>query len=89
MPAHFCHILASFDPGGFELRTVGLMNALGGRVRHTIVATNGAYGAADRINPDVSIDILPPPPGKGRLSYAVPLARLLRRVQPDLVLLYN
>jgi glycosyltransferase involved in cell wall biosynthesis len=89
MPAHLCHILASFDPGGFELRTVGLMNALGGRVRHTIVATNGAYGAAERIRPDVSIEILPPPPGKGRLSYALPLARLLRRVQPDLVLTYN
>lgn len=89
MPAHFCHILASFDPGGFELRTVGVMNALGGRVRHTIVATNGAYGAADCISPGVSVDILPPPPGKGRLWYAAPIARLLTRVHPDLVLTYN
>lgn len=89
MSPHFCHILASFDPGGFELRTVGLMNAFGGRIRHTIIATNGAYGARNRIDAAVPYDIVPPPPGKGQFSYALPLARLLRRLRPDLLLTYN
>jgi len=89
MPRHFCHILASFDPGGFELRTVELMNALGARVRHTIIATNGTYGAAQRIRDDVSFEIVPPPTGKGALSYPLKLREVLTRVRPNLLLTYN
>lgn len=88
-PTHFCHVFSSFDPGGAEVRTVTLMNALGPHVKHTIIATNGRYGAADRIHKDVPVELVPPPPGRGSLWYAAPMARTIRAIRPDLLLTYN
>jgi glycosyltransferase involved in cell wall biosynthesis len=86
---HFCHVFSSFDPGGAEVRTVALINRLGRAVRHTIVATDGRYGAAERIHKDITHAIVPPPPGKGRLLYGLTLGGLLQDVNPDLLLTYN
>ena len=86
---HFCHIFSSFDAGGAELRTVTLMNALGPRVRHTIIPVNGSHTAATRIAGDVVVDLRPAPPGKGGLFYAAKLGRTLAALRPDLVLTYN
>jgi glycosyltransferase involved in cell wall biosynthesis len=86
---HFCHVFSGFDPGGAEVRTVTLMNALGPLVRHTVIATNGRYGVADRIQNDVRVDLVPPPPGNGTLWYGVPMARTIRALHPDLLLTYN
>ena len=88
-PPHFCHVFSSFDAGGAELRTVTLMNALGGRVRHTIIPVNGSHGAADRIAPDVPVDVRPAPAGKGSVFYGATLGRALAALRPDLVLTYN
>jgi glycosyltransferase involved in cell wall biosynthesis len=86
---HFCHVFSGFDPGGAEVRTVTLMNALGPLVRHSVIATNGSYGAADRIKNDVSVELVQPPPGNGTLWYGVPMARTIRALHPDLLLTYN
>jgi glycosyltransferase involved in cell wall biosynthesis len=86
---HFCHVFSSFDPGGAEVRTVTLMNALGAGVKHTIIAADGKYGAADRIQERVPVDLVPPPPGKGTLWYGLPMARTVRALRPDLLLTYN
>jgi glycosyltransferase involved in cell wall biosynthesis len=86
---HFCHVFSSFETGGAELRTVTLMNALGERVRHTIIPVNGSHGAADRIASNVAVDVRPAPPGKGSLFYGAALGRALAALRPDLVLTYN
>ena len=86
---HFCHVFSTFDPGGAEVRTVQILNALGPAVKHTIIATNGRYGATERIHNHVSFDIVPPPPGKGGILYALALSRTLQAIKPDLLLTYN
>ena len=88
-PPHFCHVFSSFDAGGAELRTVTLMNALGRRVRHTIIPVNGSHSAADRIAGDVAADLRSAPAGKGGLLYGAKLGRMLASLRPDLVLTYN
>jgi len=89
MIPHFCHVFSSFDPGGAEVRTVALINNLGSAARHTIIATNGRYGAAERIHAHISHAIVPPPAGKGSLFYSRSIARTLHEIRPDLLLTYN
>ena len=82
MIPHFCHVFSSFDPGGAEVRTVALINNLGSAARHTIIATNGRYGAAERIHAHISHTIVPPPAGKGSLLYSLSIARTLQEIGP-------
>ncbi|HXH23612.1 MAG TPA: glycosyltransferase family 4 protein, partial [Vicinamibacterales bacterium] len=88
-PIHICHVFSSFDPGGPEVRAAALMNLLGRRFRHTIIAADGRYGAADRIEPGVAARLVEPPPGKGSLFYGLKMLPLLTSLAPDLVATYN
>jgi glycosyltransferase involved in cell wall biosynthesis len=65
------------------------MNALGPEFRHTVMATDGNFAAVEKIAPDVPCRTIPPPPGKGKLLYAVELSQAIRAVQPDLLITYN
>jgi glycosyltransferase involved in cell wall biosynthesis len=89
MPLHLFHVFSSFNLGGLEARTCVLMNALGREFRHTITATDGNFGAAERIGPGVDFKLVPPPTGKGGALYPFRLSNLLRAVQPDLLVTYN
>jgi glycosyltransferase involved in cell wall biosynthesis len=88
-PVHLYHLFSSFDLGGREARACVLLNRLGPGYRHTVTATNGCFGAAERIAPDVNCVLLPPPEGKGSLFYALSLAKVIRHIQPDVLLTYN
>ena len=54
-PISILHLHSTFDLGGKEARAVRLMNAFGGRARHTIVsAMPEALGARARIDRAIS-----------------------------------
>ena len=86
---HICHVFSSFDAGGVEVRTVNIINALGREYRHTILATDGRYGASSRLGSDIDATILPPPKGKGGVLYGLAFSAVLRSLKPTLLATYN
>ena len=86
---HLCHVFPSFAPGGPEMRTVTIMNALRASVRHTVIPLDGRADAASAVSAGVTIDVRQPPAGKGRYTYARALAPVLEAIAPDLLLTYN
>lgn len=85
------HLQSTFAPGGKELRTVQIINALGGNVRHAIVSAEpDQLGAAQRIDRGVRVDLQPDFPSlKGRPTPGR-LQKLARAMKGfDLVLTYN
>lgn len=86
---HLLHVFPSFETGGAQVRTVQLMNAMGGDFRHTVVAMNGDYSAAMRLAPGMAIRTLDAPPKMGTVATARWFAGLLKRERPDLLLTYN
>lgn len=89
-PAHLVHVFPSFGIGGVPLRIATVMNRLGRRYRHTVVALDGNLDAAAHVGSDVAA---------GYRSVALPryslpkaLARIaaeLKDLGPDLLLTYN
>jgi glycosyltransferase involved in cell wall biosynthesis len=88
-PAHLLHVFSNFVPNGMELRTVALIGAFGGELRHSILSMDGRTSAAERLPPGVDVTLLPSPPRAGSLATAWRLRRLLAETAPDLVLTYN
>lgn len=80
MPAPLLlHVFYSFETGGAQVRTVTLMNSLGGRFRHAIAAINGDMSCATRIAPHVDWRAVTP---RG-------FRALIRDVEPALLITYN
>lgn len=84
------HVLPSFAVGGVQVRLARVINALGDRYRHRILALDSNRGAAALLDPalDISVDTMP------REQRALPAALLaLRRriiaAKPDRLLTYN
>jgi glycosyltransferase involved in cell wall biosynthesis len=75
------HVFSTFEPGGPEVRAVEIMNATRGEFRHAIVAINGRYSAASRLEGSVHFQLLEMP-GVGRTSKSC--AALLRLVRSSL-----
>ncbi len=88
---HILHLQSTFAPGGKELRTVQLINALGGRARHTIVSAEPSrLGAAERIAAGVSVELQPPFPSLKGWPTPGRLQRLAKAMKScDLVCTYN
>jgi glycosyltransferase involved in cell wall biosynthesis len=86
---HLLHVFSNFVPSGPELRTVELIAAFGGELRHSIVSMDGRTGAAERLPADAAVRLLDNPPKAGSLQTAGRLRTLLRRESPDLVLTYG
>ena len=59
------HVFPSFNPGGAELRVIRIMNALGARAKHTVLALNGKLGARRHIDSSAPVDFVEPPPRYG------------------------
>lgn len=87
-PAHLLHVFATFCPAGPQVRTVLLMDALGDRYRHTVVATDHRTEALDLVR-SAQVDTLPWEPKEGAMSGVRFCRDLLKRVKPDLLLTYN
>ncbi len=90
-PINILHLHSSFDLGGKEARAVRLMNAFGGRARHTIVSgVPDQTGARAAIAAGIDYEIAQNPPpltGKPSVARYEAIARFMRRF--DLVLTYN
>ncbi len=84
-----CH--STFAPGGKELRAAGLMNAFGGKLRHSIVSgMPGQLGAKDNIAKDVAVDFPKDFPSLTGWPSPSRLQKIARAMLPyDLVLTYN
>lgn len=81
---HVVHVLHSLGVGGTENGVVNLVNALGGEFRHTIVSMTTRGALAGRLSVPVEIHALERRRGLD-LQTGVRLARLLRRLRPDVV----
>ncbi len=77
------HVFPSFNPGGAELRVIRIMNALGARAKHTVLALNGKVGARPHIDSSAQVDFIEPPPRSGQLAYWRALRRMILAQRPD------
>jgi glycosyltransferase involved in cell wall biosynthesis len=90
-PLNILHVQGSFDLGGKEARTVGLMNIWGDRARHTMLIGNPAMdGARSAINARVDVRFPVDAPSIAGRPSPRRLHAIARYMQGfDLVLSYN
>jgi hypothetical protein len=89
-PAHLLHVFPSFGAGGVPIRMCEMMNRLGPRYRHSIIALDGVTAARARLEKTTAAE-LPSLRFEKRRPFATLLAfaGMLRRIRPDLLLTYN
>jgi len=87
---HILHVFPSFGVGGVPLRMVRLINHLGERFRHTVIALDDNFEAASGFAGDLDLVLLPVRTAKrGVLHTVLDSALVLRRLQADLLITYN
>lgn len=86
---HLLHVFSTFVPAGPEMRTVRMINALGARYRHSILAIDGRTDAESELTGDADVRILPSFPRAGTAQSVRNLRALIQREDPDLTLSYN
>ncbi len=87
---HVLHVFPSFGIGGVPLRMVRIINHLSKRFRHTVIALDNNFDAAEGVAGDLDFAVLPVRDAKrGMLHNLVGSALALRRLRPDLLLTYN
>ena len=90
LPPLFLHVCPSFEVGGIQDRTVAILNDLGPRARHVIIALDGNYACARRLDETVSLEV-----SHGTWTGAGPIksfwssCQALGAWRPDLFLTYN
>ena len=83
------HVRPSFSIGGAEMRTVQILNHLGDRYRHCIVALDGNFTAAQKLQSHVSAKMVEFRKTSNPLDMIHRLIRLFRSLHPSLLLTYN
>lgn len=87
---HVLHVFPSFGIGGVPLRMVRIINHLGKRLRHTVIALDNTFDAAAMVSGDLDVTISPVRGVKRGVLHNLAAASLaLRRLRPDLLLTYN
>jgi glycosyltransferase involved in cell wall biosynthesis len=86
---HLLHVFSTFVPAGPQVRTVGLIEDLGGQFRHSVLAMDGRTGARELLTGSAEVAILSAPPKAGTLRTVPRMRALLSETRPDLVLTYN
>ena len=87
---HLLHVFSSFEVGGSQIRFCQLVNALGDRYRHSVIALDGRTEARGRLAPGAPVEIVPFDHRKtGTLSDLRRYRRTLASLRPDLLLTYN
>jgi glycosyltransferase involved in cell wall biosynthesis len=86
----FLHVCPSFEVGGLQDRTVAILNHLGPKARHAIIALDGNYACARRLDANISLEV-----SDGTWTGAGPIKSFWSSFQalgvwrPDLYLTYN
>jgi L-malate glycosyltransferase len=87
---HVLHVFPSFGIGGVPLRMVRIINHLGKQFRHTVIALDNNFDAAEGVDGDLDVAVLPIRGAKRGMLHSVAYSALaLRRLRPDLLLTYN
>jgi glycosyltransferase involved in cell wall biosynthesis len=84
------HVFSTFRVGGPQVRFADIARSLGERFRHIVLAMDGGYDCAERIDPAVAVDYwrqFTPPSSLVKLLLHV--RGLLRRHKPDVLVTYN
>jgi glycosyltransferase involved in cell wall biosynthesis len=84
------HVFSTFRVGGPQVRFADISRSMGERFRHIVLAMDGGYDCAERIDPAVAIDYwrkFTPPSSLVKLLLHV--RGLLRRYKPDVLVTYN
>lgn len=74
------------------MRTVLIANGLGSRYRHTFIALDGDFAAAESLSPNTPsscLALLPPKSGRLRPKAVAAFRNLLAAQEPDLLITYN
>ena len=88
--ASLLHVFASFGYGGVPIRMSRIINDLGERYRHDIIALDGCNDSRSRIDPELAVRYREVDPAKGNPLRAVLRARsTISALRPDLVMTYN
>lgn len=87
---HLVHVFPTFGLGGVPIRISTILNSLGQRYRHTIIATDGCFDCRTRLDPSLEVAFTSVVTSR----YSLPgtlrqLRRHLRSLRPDLLLTYN
>ena len=88
-PRRVLHVFATFGIGGPQMRQQELIARMGDGFVHDIVAMDGNFAAAQRIDPKRLGDLMGPPGGRSFFGSVRAFVRLLRERKPDLLLTYN
>ncbi len=88
-PRRVLHVFATFGIGGPQMRQQELIARMGDGFVHDIVAMDGNFAAAQRIDPKRLGALTGPPGGRSFLGSVRAFVRLLRERKPDLLLTYN
>ena len=85
---HALHVFPSFGIGGVPLRMVRVINHVGKRLRHTVIALDNNFEAAEGLAADC--ELMPPRNRNVGSLQAIARGRMtLHRVRPDLLMTYN
>ncbi len=87
---HLLHVFPSFGIGGLPLRMARVINHFGPRLRHTIVALDENFAAAQSFAGDLDLALLPLGERRSGIFRTICTGiSLLRRLRPDLLITYN
>lgn len=86
---HILHVFSTFAAGGPQVRVATIINALGDSFRHTIMAMDSKFDAADRIASNTIVRFAKPPGKRGIRPYFLSLCNPLCDLRPDLLVTYN
>jgi glycosyltransferase involved in cell wall biosynthesis len=84
------HAFPTFRVGGSQVRFADISRSMGERFRHIVLAMDGGYDCAERIDPAVAIDYWREfVPSSSLVKILLQVRRLLRRYRPDVLVTYN
>lgn len=83
------HLFSTFAPGGPQVRTVQIVNALGDEFSHVFSAMDGVMEAASRIQAGAPYETVAAPRCGSTVQQVAAIRGLLLEMQPDLLLTYN
>ena len=89
-PPLVLHVFPTFSVGGAQVRFCALANRFGARWRHAVVALDGRYDCAARLDPSVPFERIPSPARPRDALRNLPRIRtLLRRLRPAVLVTSN